>query len=286
MYKKLLDFIKYNNAFTVIVVMLFFGSGVSLAASTGLGDSVYSSQETLIAVDNRLLLNTDIDNFNFNLKINSIKDDAKNYYATYSYQTLAIKNGVWQNQNIEKTLTINKEALAGKDLGLYLAKELGDNINYELSSLKRVQKLEREKGESQKVVSIEYSGLIGKLLDPKEKVIDGYNPVIPEPVLEVPATVELTPEEVIVSTPHIKPIDNNTATQSGSGAVVDEKLIQDVVDKLLPGEATSTPTVDATTTPGTNSTSVTVPRVVTPEPVSEQSPITTPEPVNTSEPTP
>ena len=200
-YQKILHFIKYNTAFTIIFVILFFGFGISFAASPQVRDSVYSSAETLVSVDNGLIVSADLDNFNFNLRINSVTEDEKNYYAVYLYQTLVIENGFWQSKEIEKTMTVNKESLAGKDLGLYVAKELGENINSELSYLKRVQKMEKEKGESQKIVAVAYFGLIGKLLDPKEKVIEGYNPVIPEPVPEIAATVESNPAAVIVSTP-------------------------------------------------------------------------------------
>jgi hypothetical protein len=79
-----------------------------------------------------------------------------------------------------------------------------------LSYLQRVQKLERERGESQKIITVEYAGLIGKLVDPKEKVIEGYNPVIPEPVPEVPPTVESKPEEVVVSTQYSTPESTST----------------------------------------------------------------------------
>ncbi len=208
MYERILNFIKYNNAFTIIFVIVFFSFGITFAASPAVRESVYSSSETIVSVDNGAIVSADLNNFNFNLRISSITEDDKNYYAGYSYQTLVIEDSVWQSKEIEKTLTVNKEALNGKDLGLYVAKELGDNINSELSYLKRVQKLEKDKGESQKVVTVEYSGLIGKLLDPKEMVIEGYNPVIPESVPEIPATVESNPEEVIVSTPYTVPQEN------------------------------------------------------------------------------
>ena len=200
MYGKVLNFIKYNNAFTIILGLFFFGFGISFAADPAILDTVYSSQETVVSVDNSWIVSADLDNYNFNLRINSITEDEKNYYAAYSYQTMAIENGVWQNKEVSKILTVSKEALEGKDLGLHVAKELGENINYELSYLKKVQQLEREKGESQKIITTEYSGLIGKLLDPKEEVIEGYNPVIPEVIEEVPVTVEENPEMVIVST--------------------------------------------------------------------------------------
>ncbi|MCX6701742.1 MAG: hypothetical protein NTX96_00915 [Candidatus Zambryskibacteria bacterium] len=269
MYQKILNFIKYNNAFTIIFVICFFGFGVTFAANP---DAIYSSEETVVSVDNSWIISADLDNYNFNLRINSITEDEKNYYATYSYQTMVIEDSVWQNKEIEKTLTVSKETLDGKDLGLYVAKELGENISYELSYLKRVQKLEKEKGESQKIVTTEYSGLIGKLIDPKQEVIEGYNPVIPEVVPEVPITVKSNPEEVIVSTqypepqpgpapqptpepvgtstpPQIEPTPEPTpepvATSTPPGDVIDEGLVQEVVQELLQ-DATSTP---ATTTP-------------------------------------
>ena len=247
-YQKILNFIKYNNAFTIIFVVVFFGFGISFAASPAVRDSVYSSEETVISVDNNLIVSTDLDNFNFNLRINSVTEDEKNYYAVYSYQTLAIEDGIWQSKQIEKILTVSKEVLDGKDLGLYVAKELGENINYELSYLKRVQKLEKEKGESQKVVAVAYSGLVGKFLSPKEKVIEGYSPVIPEPVPEVPATIESNPAAVIVSIPPPKSQTNPAAEpQPEAGPppaetpppMVNEQLVHDVVEELLQDEATT-----------------------------------------------
>ena len=185
MYQKVVNFIRYNNAFAIAFFLLFSGFGITYAASPEVREGVYASKEVVVSVDNRQVVSVDLDNFNFNLVINSVTEDDKNYYAAYSYQTLAIEDGAWQTVTVEKTLTVSKEALDGKDLGLYATKELAEIINYELSYLKRVQKLEQEKGTSQKVVVTEYSGLVGKLLNPKEEVIEGYNPVIPEPIPEV-----------------------------------------------------------------------------------------------------
>jgi hypothetical protein len=213
MYQKILNFVKYNNAFTIIFIIVFFGFGVSFAASPIVRDGIYSSSETVTSIDNQLLISTDLDNFDFNSKISSITDDDRNYYVSYSYQTLAIEDSVWQNKTVEKTLTVNKEFLGNRDLGLYVAKELGDNINYESSYLKKVQALQKEKGVSQKVVTVEYSGLIGKLLNPREKVIEGYQPVIPE-VVETPPQSEpdstpVVPETIPVVTP---PVSDSTPT--------------------------------------------------------------------------
>lgn len=275
MYQKVLHFVKYNNAFTIIFVLVFFGFGISFAASPEIREGVYTSTETVASVDNSFIVAADLDNFNFNLRIKAITEDEKNYYAVYSYQTIAISDGFWQKQEAEKTLTVSKEALGGKDLGLYLAEELGENINYELSYLKRVQKLEKEKGESQKIVTTEYSGLIGKLLDPDEKVIDGYDPVIPEPAPQVPVEIKSNPAEVVVSvvpehtesvvitttenttetiTENIETVEISTSSSTEPSTesdpetfslpapeeMINEELVQEVVEELLQNQENST----------------------------------------------
>src|SRR3989344_4524310 len=253
MSEKILHFIKYNNAFVIGFVIVFLGVGISYAADPQVRDSIYSTESTLTSVDNGLIVSADLDNFNFNLKITSITEDEKNYYAIYSYQTLFIEDGIWKNKELEKTLTVEKEALGGKDLGLYVAQELGENMNYELSYLKRVQKAEKEKGKSQKVVTIEYAGLIGKLLDPKEMVIEGYSPVIPEPV-EPEATVEENQTEVVVSTPYSEippeggaetsPQVENTGTSEITSSDLPETAVEPEVTTITPSqEASETPQV-------------------------------------------
>jgi len=242
MYQKLLDFIKYHNAFTIIFAVCFLGFGITFAASPTVRDSVYSSEETVVSINNSSIISTNLDNFDFNLRINSITEDEKNYYVIYSYQTLAINDGFWQKKEIEKTLTVNKESLAGKDLGLYVAEELGESINYELSYLKRVQKLEKEKGESRKVVTVVYSGLIGKLLDPKEKVIEGYDPVIAEIVPEDSVAAESNLADIAFSIPKPEPEPEAPPTPE---APADEAEPEPLVPSEVEGEpeATSTPEV-------------------------------------------
>ncbi|MBP9715203.1 MAG: hypothetical protein KBD52_01815 [Candidatus Pacebacteria bacterium] len=241
MFAKILHFVKYHNFFSIGFTILFGGLSVSLAASPTLQKSVYNSTETITSVDNTKIVSTNLDNFNFNLRINSVKDDEKSYYIDYSYKTLSIKNSVWQEINLSKTLTVSKESLGERDLGLYVASELGDNINYELSYLKDAQKLQKNNGMSKKVVTTEYSGLIGKMLDPKEKVIEGYDPVIPPPVIEVVVEEEvpivaspiLTPEisekqeEQVVTPP--PSTEQNLTTNS----TLDEQAVILLIEKML-----------------------------------------------------
>jgi len=268
MSEKILNFIKYNNAFTIIFVVCFLSFGITFAASPAVRDNVYSSEETLVSVDNGLILSTNLDSFNFNLRINSVTEDEKNYYAVYAYQTLSIEDGFWQTKQVEKTLTISREALDGKDLGLYVAKELGENMNYELSYLKKVQKVEREKGESQKVIAVDYSGLIGKMLDPKELVIEGYEPVIPEVVeVEKIDQVELAPEEIVVSTPKI--IQKETPTPVPISTPIETPT------PVSPVSSSTEPVSESTSTPGDlesapkSDTSSPVPEI-TPNPAPEE----------------
>lgn len=257
MWNKVLLFVKYNNAFTIIIGICFFSAGITFAASPAVREGVYSSEETVTSIDNQLILQADLDNFNFNLKIDSITDDQKNYYVNYSYKTMTLVDSVWQDQKIEKVLTVNKEALGGKDLGLYVGKELADNVNYELSYLKRVQILEKEKGESKKIVTIEYSGLIGKFLDPKEKVIEGYDPVIPVPIPSIAAVEEADPQPAAVIVPLIEPKDNpkpkeekpiTKPTPPESSPENPSTTTPEVIPEATP-EQTVTPTEEATTTP-------------------------------------
>jgi len=229
MLQKIVNFIKYNNAFTLGVMVVFLGTGMSFAASPDLRASVYSSSEILTSVDNHLVVLTDLDNYDFNLKINTVTDDADNYYVAYSYQTLAIQDGAWENVNLNKTLKVVKSALDGKDLGLYVAEELSENINYELSYLTKVQDLEKVKGESNKTITVEYAGLVGKFIDPKEKIIEGYNPIVEEinpetnrDVVDIPGPSSSTPPE---SSPTLAPQGQ-----------VDEATVRRIIAEMLAEE--------------------------------------------------
>lgn len=252
MFEKILHFIKYNNAFTIIFVICFFSFGAVFASTEGVPDSLYASATTVVAIDNRAILEADLVNFDFSLRINSVTDDENNYYAGYSYRTFIVENGVWQIKDQNKTLTISKDELGTRDLGLYIAAELGENINAELAYLQRVQKIEQEKGESKKVVSVEYSGLIGKILDTKTMEIEGYDPVIPVPIPEVkPEYVpDQNPQEVIVSTPPVPTSSTEVAPALPAPEdMVNEKLVHEVVEDLLDDSATSTLPVETPVEP-------------------------------------
>lgn len=186
-------FIKYNNAIPIAASAILLIVGGSFAASPDFRENFISSQETIRSVDNSGIIAANLDNFNFGLRVKSAAEDVKNYYIIYIFKTLAIKDYIWQEIENEKTLTVAKEALGERDLGLYIAGELGEVIDYELSYLKEVQRLERENGLTQKVLAVEYSGLIGRFLNSEEKIFEGYQPVVQTPEAEVNVNQSETP---------------------------------------------------------------------------------------------
>ena len=182
MFQKIIHFIKYHNAFTIgLGLVIFITAGVFASSDTLVGQKV----ETAKSVDNSFILTADLANFDTKLQIKSIQEDADNYYINYSYQTIAIQDYVWQPVTEEKNLVVSKKALGEKDLGLFVAEELGETLDYQLSYLKEVQGIEKEKGLTQKVVDTQYAGLIGKFLNPEEKVFPGYTPVVTPPEIAV-----------------------------------------------------------------------------------------------------
>lgn len=179
--EKFINFIKYNNAFSIAISFIFLATSASFAASEEAREVIYKSEEIVRSVDNSLIVSINLDSFDYNLQINEVREDEYNYYVDYSYQTLAIDDYVWKVVEKNETLKVSKEALDMsylKDLGLYTAQNLSDKINAEAYYLARVQKLEREKGLSQKIVATEYSGLVGRFINTKEKVVEGYSPII------------------------------------------------------------------------------------------------------------
>jgi hypothetical protein len=194
--KKVLNFIKYNNLFTLVIMFVMLGTGVSLAASPAVRDGVISSKNTVRSIDNSYVIAVDLPHYNFNLKITGITEDSNNYYIAYSYQTIDLVDYVWRDVSFNKNLTVSKTALGNNDLGLFVSAQLGQLVDSQLANLKKVKEIEIQKGLTRKVVSTQYAGLIGSMLSTKDKTFAGYVPV--KPVLAdvgngsgvVPAVIE------------------------------------------------------------------------------------------------
>src|SRR3989338_1726297 len=183
--KNILRFISYHNAIPIGLGVIFLGSGAALAASPDVRDTFISSETTIRSVDNSYLLSADFDAFSPGLRITDVTEDTSFYYVSYSYTEVGIDDYVWKPLARVKTLSVSKVSLQGRDLGLFVAQELGEVTDMTVRYAKEAQGIEREKGRSVKIATVAYAGLIGQFLEPNEMVFEGYTPVIPEVPLVV-----------------------------------------------------------------------------------------------------
>jgi len=222
MLQKIIHFIKYHNAFTIGLALIFI-VGASAFANEGVRDAVIG--EKIVkeqGIDNSQLLAANLSSFNFGLQITNIQEDAENYYIIYSYQTWVVTNNTWQPGNKEKKIIVSKIGLGNNDLGLYLAEELGEVAESEIKYLKEVQEIEEKNGLQQKIVSVDYTGLMGLALDIRTKVFPNYKPVI---VKEEPTQTQTENIPAPVPPPA-------TITQQ-STQVIDKETIRQIVAELL-----------------------------------------------------
>jgi len=178
--RRFIHFLQYNNLVSIGFFLLFGSVSWALASNDVVRDSVYSSEQEVVSVDNTYLLDTNLKRYDFNFRITNITEDDDQYYIIYKYNTITVIDYVWQDAEIEAELTISKKAVQGKDLGLYVAKQIGEVLNKHLTYLEQIQEKEEGNGVSVKVVTTKYKGLVGKMFDPKDQAFDGYRPVVKE----------------------------------------------------------------------------------------------------------
>jgi hypothetical protein len=192
MFKKLINFIKYNNAMVLILaIILIFGTGAF--AQTDAGQALIGEKEMHIeGVDNTLLLEADLDTLDMDFKIERIEEDDKYYYVTYTYLDLFNNGEAWLYQITEKVRKVSKKS--NIDLGEYLAEELSEEYQALIKNLKAEQAKAEEAGEEVRLEVTEYSGLIGQTLEVTGKIFSDYEPVkkrvLPSP--STPPTVLLS----------------------------------------------------------------------------------------------
>lgn len=178
MAERILNFIKHNNAVPLIAMFLFMGTTATYAATSPVvKDSILSTSQSVRSVDNTYLVAVNLDKFNAKMRVTQVIEDDNSYYITYAYTTIEAVDYVWKT--IEKTgrMAVSKKELGTKDLGLYVADQLGQVVLQQVAYLKEVQNQERKKGATNRVVSTEYSGLVGQFLDSSEQTFPGYDPV-------------------------------------------------------------------------------------------------------------
>lgn len=306
MMKKIVHFVQYHNFFSIAVMVVFMGASVSFAASPQLRQGVLAQTEMARSVDNSYVVNTDFDNYDMGLKIQSVTEDAGIYYIDYTYNVVEVKDYIWQPVGTNGSIKVSKKELSGRDLGLYVANQLGQMIDQQISYLKEVQTKEKKTGVTQKVLAVEYSGLVGQFLSTDEKTFEGYSPVVtppppplPPPPPEQQEQVAAVVESQDVSVPEVVPQDvvvQDAPTTSVSTPVVVqntvtreeiEQLIRARVAELLAEGNSSTqpapaPAQEPTPTPAPEP----EPEPASPAPESAVEPAPAPEPTPTVEPTP
>lgn len=204
--QKFLDFIKYNNAFVIGLVLAVLGGGTIFAASPEARNAVIGEKIVKeVGIDNAALLGADLDDFAFDMTVDNVSEDESSYYVDYSFSTLGIEGNIWQIILRESRIVIAKGSLAGQDLGLYVQAQLANVVQNELAYLKRVQAAEKEKGETKIVKTAEYTGLIGLVLDLKNQAFFGYEPVIDPALAKLawntePQIVQILPLDQIATT--------------------------------------------------------------------------------------
>ncbi len=178
--RSLVNFVKYNNALPIALFLIFGMGSAAFAASPAAREQVLRSQEVVRSVDNTYIIEADLENFDFSLQVTAVAEDPDFYYVSYTYQTISIVDYVWKPATVKEVLKVGKLEILGRDLGLYVAKQLGEVIAGQKELLAGTQTAERKLGATPKVVATEYSGLIGKFLSPTETTFEGYDPVVEE----------------------------------------------------------------------------------------------------------
>lgn len=248
MLQKIVKFVQYNNFFTLTLMFIFMGASATFAANPEVRQSILAQKETVRSVDNTYIVNTDFSAYDVGLKVVDVKEDIDWYYIDYTYNTAEVVDYVWKQVPKSGSMKVTKKELANRDLGLYVAEQLGQVTDQQLAYLKDVQEDEKKIGATQKIVAIEYSGLIGQFLSTEEKTFDGYKPVKP-------------PVEVVAD--NIQHGENNTVVGTTLGVTVGttptltrdevQNLIQDTIKQLLSGGVQSAEAATTTLTTNTSS---------------------------------
>jgi len=245
--EKLIRFIQYNNAVPVTLGILLLGGASAFAATQP--ETIFSAEQMVISVDNTYIADKDLSSYTPQVQITGVTEDADNYFVSYIFKTIDVQDSVWQDVEKSDTMPVVKSVLGEYgDLGVYVAEQLGQNISHEVDRLKEVQTVER-RNVTQKTVATAYGGLVGKLLDDKTEVFQGYTPVVTEPIQpqqeqqEQTASVITsqdsgTQDSVDVVSQVVQ--TSQTTTQNPVTREEVEQLIRDRVAELLAGESGST----------------------------------------------
>lgn len=234
--KAILDFIKYNNAFPVILFVTLLGTGAAFAASPELRESVFLPEATPVEApqkaDATKLLSADVERYDAAFRIDALREDTRAYYITYSYQTFEVTGNVWQETRKTKQLEVTKDVLAKRDLKEYLSLQIQQVLAQEKEYLREAKRL--ASGATDQEDSSAYASLVGQNIDlssePEEQQED--TPEEKERVVVVKA------EEADTSSPDF-PVSKEELQKMIVAAVADFLTIDTSMPAAVPEETSS-----------------------------------------------
>ena len=232
---RIIYFIKFNNGFVFVIGFIFFGFSVTFAASPDARQSIYNSSQNITDVDNSYILNVDLKSFKFNLQIKNIEEDIDFFHIYYSYDTISVVDYVWKPTHIERRFLVSKASLGKGDLGLYLAEQLGQEIDYQHTYLTEVKEMETKKGQTRKTSVTEYSGLIGAILDTEQKVFPDYVPVKKVEVddIEVSTTTIIEKSTSISNSPDNTAQSDRNTTKESQVVILEQRIDKDMIRRAV-----------------------------------------------------
>ena len=130
---------------TIGLSLLFSGA---VFANDDLRNGIVSVQNitaTITQVISDELVNTDFEDFNFDLKIVRIESTEKDVRIVYQFETMIKTNDVWSQNKNEEVLIVKNERIEDEDqLKAFVNNELLEVVEQERMYLKRLQEREQE----------------------------------------------------------------------------------------------------------------------------------------------
>lgn len=158
--KKFLNFLQYHNFMPLVLLFLTMGAGSAWAMTAEWGGGEAA------ALDAALLLETDIDRFDFSATVTNIAETETQYLVSYSLRTLSPEGSRWAEADKTGEFSIAKSSLDETGLEGAVVAKLRDIESAERTYLTRVQATERALAEERAArPSNLFSSLIGKQAD-------------------------------------------------------------------------------------------------------------------------
>ena len=168
--RSIIDFIKYNNAFPVILAVVLLGTGAAFAASPKLREAVLSVDTAVMQpfspppiADTSVLSKENFSSYDISVRIDMLKETTDAFAVKYSYNTYDIVEGVWQETRKTRHMDVSKALLGKRKLTDYLSEQIGQVVQRELAYLDEVQRMASGENTKKQRIS-KYAGLVGKEL--------------------------------------------------------------------------------------------------------------------------